>query len=335
MFDFTTRDSWLRYVGSPAAQQAVGIQAAGRQNYNLRGPVSKHSNVRSMLTIYELGLLYALARDHWKGRGGIIDAGPLLGASTFAFGLGLTHNGIAHPQEREASIYSYDLWIADDYYKGFMGAERRPKTPSLLHEFNKINRDFADFIVPHQGDFRSWSWSEAPIEILFMDLAKTWELNGHYVRTMLPHLIEDAALIQQDYVHFNEYWIHITMEYFVDHFEFVDAIYGATAYFRVKTPLTAAECAIDLRAMPYIEKMNLLERARSRMPAGVQEVMKCAAAKCAGEHGDFPKAKELLESVDLTPNTDPVYNFSGIATSNKAVVEKMLADAAKKAATAA
>ena len=37
-----------------------------------------------MLTAYELALLYALARDVYTGADEIIDAGPLLGLSTFA-----------------------------------------------------------------------------------------------------------------------------------------------------------------------------------------------------------------------------------------------------------
>jgi hypothetical protein len=80
-----------------------------------------------------------------------------------------------------------------------------------------------------------------------MDLAKNWELNDHYVRNMLPNLIEGGVLVQQDYVHFNEYWIHITMEHFAGHFELADVIYGATAFYRVVKPLSREECAIDLR----------------------------------------------------------------------------------------
>jgi len=57
---------------------------------------------------------------------------------------------------------------------------------------------------------------------------------------MLPRLITDGVLVQQDYVHFVEYWVHLTMEYFADDFDFCGALYGATAYFRLKRPLSHA-----------------------------------------------------------------------------------------------
>jgi hypothetical protein len=73
--------------------------------------------------------------------------------------------------------------------------------------------------------------------------------------------------------------------------------------------------------------MDLLTAARAKMPEGVQEVMKSAAAKCAIEHGDLAEAQALLDSVQIVPVDDPVKNFSGIAYSNRAVVGQMLSDA--------
>jgi hypothetical protein len=77
--------------------------------------------------------------------------------------------------------------------------------------------------------------------------------------------------------------------------------------------------------MPYEQKMALLARARERMPVGVQQVMKTAAAKCAVEHGRINEAQDFLNSVITDPlSDDPVYLFHGIATSNKQVVQRMI-----------
>lgn len=321
-FDFSSRNSWLPYVDTKDAQKATGIEETAHQSYQLTSPNSS-VKMRSMLTRYELGLLYGLARNHYSGRGAIIDAGPLMGATTFSLARGLADNNRVDEDKKRNAIYSFDLFIADSYYSRFL--EVAPLTPTLLHEFMRINRDYLDYIVPHQGDFLQWKWPEAPIEILFMDLAKDWNLSDHYIQTMLPRLIPDGVLVQQDYVHFFEYWIHMTMEHFADDFDFCGAMYGATAYFRLKRPLSQKKCMVDLKALSFSKKMELLTRAREKMEPGIQEVMKCAVAMCAVEHKEFKIAQDFLDKVNIEKITvDPVSNFSGIAKSNKAVVQGIL-----------
>lgn len=56
------------------------------------------------------------------------------------------------------------------------------------------------------------------------------------------------------------YWIHLTMEYFADDFEFCDAIYGATTCYRLKRPLSREKCMVDLKEMSFGKKMDLLAR---------------------------------------------------------------------------
>jgi len=62
-----------------------------------------------------------------------------------------------------------------------------------------------------------------------------------------------------------------------------------------------------------------------KMEQGVQEVMKSAAAMYAVEHREFKAAQDLLDNVNVENiSHDPVSNFSGIAKSNKAVVQQIL-----------
>ena len=69
-----------------------------------RGPRA----VRSMLTRYEIAILYALARDHYTGVGAIVDAGPLTGVTTSAFARGMEANARAF--KRAKRIHSFDLF---------------------------------------------------------------------------------------------------------------------------------------------------------------------------------------------------------------------------------
>jgi len=278
-----------------------------------------------MLSIYEMSLLYALARHFYTGRGLIVDAGPLLGASTFALARGLADN--PNIDQRDARIYSYDLFRSHGYERFLTGLRPTAVTGSLLREFLATNRSHLDSIVPHQGDFISWDWPKHPIEIFFLDLAKSWELNAHAVKNYFPHLIPNQSiLIQQDYVHYNEYWIHITMEHFSDHFIHLGYMCGATSYYLCKKQIGADNASFDLKGLPYDKKMELLTRARLKAPPEVQQVMKCAAAKCSIENGKLEDAASLLNDVRFDVKGDhPTMDFSGIAKSNHELVSKLLA----------
>lgn len=328
MIDLKDRSFWYRNIETDVARARSGLNAEDYLVYRLRGH-EEEVIVHSMLSIQEIALLYGLARKHWSGQGAIIDAGPLMGASTFALSKGLRDNLSVPESAKHPAIYSFDLWSMEGYQNALAMYQGRVHTASLLYDFNRVVRQYQDYIVPHQGDFLSWRWSDAPIEIIFMDLAKSWELNTHYIKHFLPHLLPECGiLIQQDYVHFNEYWVHITMEHFSEYFEFCDVLYGATAFFRLTRPIERQALEVDLSSLPFEQKWELLERARAKMPPAVQQVMKTAAAKCAVEHRQFDKAEAMLQDVSVEKlSDDPLHAFQGIARSNLTVVTRMLEQA--------
>ena len=96
---------FLQYCDAKTADDTIGITQVRHQEYEFStkaGPVT----ARSMLLIYELALLYALAKHHYSNQGKIVDAGCLVGASTFAFASGIAQNKtIINPEEL---IYSFD-----------------------------------------------------------------------------------------------------------------------------------------------------------------------------------------------------------------------------------
>ena len=297
--EISDKNFWHRHCHEAGLLQ-MGVTAHSHQLYRLQGRSSSRV-IPSMLLSYELALLYGLARDHYNGSGAIIDLGPLLGASTFCLSRGLEDNPYVTASQKQQAIYSFDLFRLGGYNNFVERFAVHNETGNLLPTFLEVTRDYHDYINIHQGDFLSWTWGGGPIEILFVDLAKTWDLNDHVIKTMFPCLLPDqSVLIQQDYVHFNEYWVHITMEWFRDYFEFCGVLRGATAYYRCIKALPEATCQVDLKALPFEEKWALLEAARKRMPPPVQEVMKTAAAKCAIEHGKFDLAEKMLASVDTS-----------------------------------
>ncbi|WP_158743415.1 hypothetical protein [Acidisphaera sp. L21] len=324
------RELWYQYSRSIAAAEQMGIAPVTWQVFKFKSSTGDTLS-RSMLTLHEMALLYALARHVYKGRGAIVDAGPLLGASTFALCRGLADNTMITPAQRVGQVYSFDLFRSQGYEK-FLGDITPPATGSLLPEFLKVNADHITSIVPHQGDFMSWAWPNMPVEIFFLDLAKSWELNTFAIRHYFPVLIPgESILVQQDYIHFNEYWIHITMEHFAEHFEVLGFMHGATCFYRCVKAIDRQAAMVDLKVLPYDAKRILLERARAKAPFGVQQVMKSAAAKCAIEHGKLQDARDLLNDVVLdAPVEHPTLDVRGIARSNYGVVTKMLETALAK-----
>jgi hypothetical protein len=318
-------DGWRHFASSEALYLATGVKPLAFQEYLVKKN-SGNMQIRSMLMPCELALLYDLAANYYSGFGSIVDAGPLLGLSTYVLAKGINSN--TKIQKSGIKIYSFDLFRNEGDYKNYFSSiERDCATTNLLFEYLRLNDEYLSIALPHQGDFLSWKWpADKPVEILFMDLAKSWDLNHHYINYFFPALIPGISiLIQQDYVHFNEYWVAITMEYFSNEFICHGYVFGATSYFTLKEQINPDKLKTNLALLPYREKMRLLNSAMQKAPVTVKEVLKCSLAKCALDHGDVIESKKYIDSVDTNiKESDSCIDFSLIAASNKMQMEKLL-----------
>lgn len=305
MIELSNHDFWYRYSRDAASAATMGIVPVEWQVFRARTSAGDR-RVRSMLSIYELSLLYALARRHYSGAGYIVDAGPLLGAPIFALCQGLEANTGLASGEMRSRILSYDLFSAHGYQK-FLG-DLVPASPTgtLLPEYLALIVDHLDKLAVHQGDFTAWAWPGEPVEIMLLDLAKSWHLNHHSISQYFPCLIGNKSILtQQDIIHFEESCIFSAMEYFQDRFELLCMMYGATALYRLRKAISRAEAAIRPDALAYRKKVELLDQARGRADPLVREVMLSAATKCAIEHQQYDEARSLLGQVDLTVRPSP------------------------------
>jgi hypothetical protein len=300
---------------------------------NPSGPVT----VRSMLSPYELALLRAVAQENYRGWGEIVDAGPLLGAGTNMLAKGLAANSqVANKSKR---IFSFDLFLRDDprdaivdrfgiSLQGNLKDTLRDvpdHTNSVFEEFLRVNRDYLDQLYLSPGDLLLHRWTGLPIEILFVDLAKTWELNQWVVENWFPCLRPGSIVIQQDYVHFYEYWIAITMEVLADFLHPVDYIFGASAVFVCDREIPRERLAACVRSMEVEEQLRYLDLAISKAPASAAEVLKCAKAFCLLDHDRITEAEQLIEQVRTdVEHPEGAQNFRGIAASNKQFVQQLI-----------
>lgn len=286
---------WKQHVPEYSPTTKIGFKSPKFQDYVME--TSKGAvHARSMLTQSELALLYAFALRHFKGVGQIVDLGPLIGVGTYCFARGLQQNPRRAAHSR---IFSYDLFLMENM-SHFLPAEDAGGIGSVFHRFLEINRDFLDFVVPVPGNLLNMRWNGDPIEILFVDLAKTWDLNSHVLAQFFPSLIPGhSILLQQDYVHVGEPWIALTMEVLSEYFEHLYFVYGATSVYRLIKPIPAAILNQNLREMSLPEMDQHMENARRKASPAIAEVLKTCQAALRIEKRDLQGAATLIESVDI------------------------------------
>lgn len=220
------------------------------------------NEVEGMLNWHEKRMLYWLARRHYTGEGKICDLGAYLGGSTICFAMGL----------RDASrsgklIYSYDRFVLGPFEQTVFRGELPPNNETLPIFTNNL-RGYHDLLVVKAGDVASHRWDAGPIEILFVDLAKSAMTWDHVVREFFPHLIPGKSIvILQDYIwHASGAWHHVVMEKLRNHFDYVVDTDVNSAVFQYTRPF---EFGVLSHAMwdtiSADEKAELMEQAIQRM----------------------------------------------------------------------
>ncbi|HEV2187201.1 MAG TPA: hypothetical protein VGR70_08330 [Stellaceae bacterium] len=264
---------------SPATSNLATLSAKPWENY----PIPEHVFLpRGMIGFEERRMLYWLAAEYYGGAGVVVDAGAYLGASSFALAAGLAHS--RHRASQHATVHAYDRFVAsDDYVRDDISLNFSPVDLDYdyypVFEFQTaLHRDR---IVAHRGDFLEASAPQSPIEILFIDVAKTDALNNRLVARYFTQLIPGkSVLLQQDYYQAWYPYIPITMEYFRDWLTVADAnvddssrLYLLTA----KVPQRVLQRFLD--GLSLAEESELLRRAierdsgRARMMLRVAEVL--------------------------------------------------------------
>lgn len=203
-----------------------------------------------MLSDAELAMLTWFARYLPLGPSdALVDAGAFLGGSSSAMARGLKLSG------SNAHIHSYDMFVAprDEYSLSMIGRGREPGASVLdIYESN-LGADL-ERVVVHEGDFLN---AVAPdtIGLLFIDIAKTWDLNAVVVREFFPRLMPGRSIvIQQDHNTHSCPWVNFTMEWFSDYFERLCDQDGSRVYL-CRRAIPDREAALDLRSVPLRHKL--------------------------------------------------------------------------------
>jgi len=259
--------------------------------------------IRSMMGADESFYLHWLARDYYRGEGEIVDGGPLLGGSTYALASGLQRN--SHVSNKAKRIHSYDLFR---FYSGFTtsvlpGAQYK-EGDSLLPLFLQNTRPYADLIEVNPGDLLDRRWTGQPIELLFIDLAKSWQLHNHVIREFFGCLIPNrSVVIHQDYYHYNCYWIHITMQYLSPYFKVVHHPDGGSLGFLLVERIPQDLLDVDYSTFfSKTQAIELMDRALQPLQGAHKLIVMTAKMRLLCDLQEYEAACSLSREIRQSPD---------------------------------
>jgi hypothetical protein len=251
--------------------------------------------IPTMLSKAERRLLYSLARDYATGDAAIVDAGCFLGGSTAALLAGLRdrERGWTGP-----ALTSYDLFRVEAFTipKFFdrsvrVGDSFRPRFDAHLAKFDVPH-------VVHEGDITSIGWDGGPIDVLFLDLLKSWEINDAVLRDFFPSLVPGrSVIVHQDYGWGDTPWIPITVELMRDSLVLLDWMeWGSHVYFvERELPIDVLENGVG--GLDLDTKLELSERAVARAEGWVQGMLEISRAFLVAERDGPDAALAELASI--------------------------------------
>ncbi|MEX0768250.1 MAG: hypothetical protein WD029_07250, partial [Microthrixaceae bacterium] len=160
----------------------------------------------------------------FTGTGAVVELGPFLGDITVGIVKGLKQNSTVN----SATIDSYDIFVFEDIetrtaelpLKG-----RFHNGESFLPLFKTRLGENQNLVTPHQGDVSDENWLPSrPIEFLFNDVAKSWDIWNHLKTTFYRALQVEGTVVEQDWAHACTPWLHLWHYRYREYFESQDQV---------------------------------------------------------------------------------------------------------------
>jgi hypothetical protein len=266
--------------------------------------------IPTMLSKLERKLLYTLARDYASGDGAIVDAGCFLGGSTAALLAGVRDR--AEPWTGPP-VESYDLFQVEAYtVPKFFADDPRIEVGDSFRD--RFDANVAKFDVPHvvhEGDIVEIGWSGGPIDVLFLDVLKTWEVNDAVLRDFFPFLRPGrSVIVHQDYGSGWLPWIPISVELMGDSLRLIDGMEWGSHVFYVAEEIPPRMLETGVARLDLDEKFTLVERAVERSDGWVRGMMEIARTELVYErHGADAALQDLDRIASVYRDHDFVLSF--------------------------
>ncbi|MCA1689369.1 MAG: hypothetical protein LC720_02665 [Actinobacteria bacterium] len=268
----------------------------------------------TMLSIEEKQLLYVLARDYIRGEGAVVDAGCFLGGSTIALAAGYAENRRARRARRGPPIHTYDLFAVDpSFRRDYPDLVADIAGDSTRARFEEVVGPRLEHVEVHEGDICRARWSGEPIDVLFIDVCKSWSINDHVVGEFFPALVPGrSVVIQQDLIHEWLPYLTITMGLFEDAFELIATVPWCSAVYVSTRAIRPEEIPPRLDALSPARKLELFDRGCAPFSGEYRGVVECARAVLFVNLGRPVDAAAHLAGVRAEhPTSERVQHVSG------------------------
>jgi NPCBM/NEW2 domain-containing protein len=224
--------------------------------------------------------------------------GTLPGGSTAALASGLAARADG---PWETAIASYELFRVEEYTLAEFAAYLPDPTvgTSFRPVFDANIAPWARHIEVREGDACAIGWSGEPIEVLFLDMVKTWQVNDLVLAQSLPCLMPGrSVIVQQGYLWGSCHWIHLTMELLDGSVERLDAMAKGSVAYLLTAPVPPD--LIGVRLAEYLEpdhQRQLMDRAVERWQGDERGLVELARAMMIAELDGKPSGLAELNAV--------------------------------------
>jgi tetratricopeptide (TPR) repeat protein len=257
--------------------------------------------VPAMLSVEERRYLIWATAATYQGVGAVVDLGPWLGGSSVALAHGLERSG------KPGKVQSFDLFEWNPGYMSEYACELR-EGDDFQPLFERTTAKFADRIQGHRMDLMQGRWDGGPIEILFVDAAKSWELWRRIVEVFGPALVPGKSrVIHQDFRHPFCPWLPISCDSQPDTWRQTEAVEdGCTVAFRPMRAIRATDAPrlVD-EGVPYPTRRALFTaRIRNDYPERQAWRYRLALFAEAVRNDDTALAEELAIQLERDRGVD-------------------------------
>jgi hypothetical protein len=247
-------------------------------------------HVPTMLCPEELQYLCWLTERLWTGEGYVVEIGPWLGGSTVCLAAGMVRSG----HDASGRLVAIDNFLWRDFMSARAALPLRPGE-SFRSFFESHLSDYAsvveartlalpDELIPGDGEARRSRFDPAegvpllegppcaPIEILFIDGAKSWRGMRHLLRELSGAFVPGRTLVVcQDFKYWGAYWVPLLMSRLAEHAEPVhDVLSGTTLALRLARAVPPAlldALEADAAELDVTDTLRALERTAARLEA--------------------------------------------------------------------
>ena len=254
------------------------------------------AQMRTMLSHEEKQYLVWLTAEKFEGWGAIVDLGPWLGSSSAALAEGLKSRG------KQDKVFSFDLFRWEPSYMGAVAHEDFQEGYDFLPDFIREIGEYATWIEPQRQDLMNYRWDGGPIEILFVDAAKTWELTNAILKGFGAHLVPNRSrVVLQDFRYPITHWLPLIFDSRPDLWQEVESVEDGTTVTFMPLKRLPSPGSIDTE---YSEEAFPLESAerilRNRMaresPPNRHLILRTLYRKCLVD-GTPEEARKLREKL--------------------------------------